>query len=91
MAQGVVDRLEAVEVDQQESAGLTGAVQAGERVGEALAQVQAIGQAGERIDAGHLRGAGLGTPTRAHVLQGHGPPCLGHRLHLDLQNAIVQS
>ncbi len=56
VAEGVVDRLEPVEVDQQHGAGLAGPGEARQGFGEALAQEQPVRQAGQRIEAGHRVG-----------------------------------
>ena len=49
MAEGVVDELEAVEVEEQQRTGRPLALAAGERVREPLLQQPPIGKAGQRV------------------------------------------
>ena len=51
MAERVVDRLEAVEVDQHECAAAAPMVRLAHRTGERLVDVEAIGEAGQRVEA----------------------------------------
>lgn len=59
MAERVVDRLEAVEVDQQQRSGVVVAARASQEVGDALLEAVAVQQSGERVVAGELVQLGL--------------------------------
>ena len=55
VAEGVVDRLEVVEVDEQHRHGLAGAAAAQQRVVDAVAEQRAVGEVGERVVEGLVR------------------------------------
>jgi hypothetical protein len=60
VAEGVVDLLEAVEVDEQHGHAVAGALGALERLGEAVVEQAAVGQAGERVVVGLHPDQGFG-------------------------------
>ena len=79
MTEPVVDLLEAVEVDPVQ--GERGAlVQAAERVLERLAEIEAVGDAGQRIVAGEPLDLFLGSPLLGDVLLNVDPAAVDERL-----------
>jgi len=83
VAQGVVDFLEVVEVDQQQRQRLRGLHGAGHRAVQAFAQQGAVGQAGERVEMRllpdqRLRGLALGDVDHDAAVQ-HAGLVMRHR------------
>jgi hypothetical protein len=71
MAQGVVDILEAVEVEEQQRRHVASTADAGDRVLEPLEEQDAVGQAGERVVHGEIFGPATGLDLGGNV--GCGP------------------
>ena len=59
VADGVVDRLEAVEVDEEHGGAAVAGAAAGERLADALGEQRAVGQVGERVVLGVVLQLGL--------------------------------
>ena len=70
VAQGVVDELEVVEVDEQQRAVLALACAGGAGLLHAVEQHAAVGQAGERVDEGQVADLLLGVAARGDVFVG---------------------
>ena len=79
MAERIVDILEAIEIERQHRHGRT-ALGLVEFLAQALAQVQAVGQIGQRIVVGEVRHAGLDAPLLGDVLVHGDPAAARHRL-----------
>ena len=67
VAQGVVDDLEAIEVEEQDGQPRRAAVRLGHRDGEAVVEQQPVGQAGEGVVVGELLDLLLGALALGHV------------------------
>ena len=59
MAPGVVDRLEAVQIDVHQRGGLAGALDAGDRLLQVHLEAAAVAQLGQRVDLGQVAGFAL--------------------------------
>ena len=86
MAEGVVDRLEPVEVEHQHRERRIRAGRLGERRAEAVVQAGAVVEAGERLLPGERRAADM----LGHVLEGEGEAAggEGHQRRLDAAVAV---
>ena len=76
MAERVVDALEAVEIE-IEHRELVAAADAGQRLGEPLAEQHAVGQIGQRVVARHMRDLLLGALALGDVVVGGDPAAVG--------------
>ena len=88
VAEGVVDLLEAVEVEAQHRERVA-AAEMGDRLLDALAEHRPVRQAGEDVVAGHEGDAGVGLPLLGHVLEGRHEAAAAHGLVRDRHNAAV--
>jgi hypothetical protein len=77
VTQRVVDGLEPVEVHQEHRAGAVGGLHLDEGILQAVAQVQAVRQAGQGVEARPLAGRALGGAAQGDVLEGDGPAPAG--------------
>ena len=80
MAQRVVDVLEVVEVEQVGGHDLA-ALDARQRLLQALVEQHAVGQAGQRVVQRHVRDLGLRAALLGDVLVRGDGAAVGHRLH----------
>ena len=90
VTQRVVDRLEPIQIDQQNGTRFPGALQAPNRFLEALAQEQPVRQTGERIVPGHLVGLDLGSTARRHIFERDRPSLIGDRVQADVQEMLLK-
>ena len=79
MAKRVVDGLEAIEIDEQQRAGLAGARRPRQRVLQCFAKQRAVGKAGQRIEARQLGDAIMAAPRLGDIAAdpaiAREPPC----------------
>jgi hypothetical protein len=83
MAERVVHRLEAVEVDAMHREGPAMAPAVGEGALQLLAEDRAVAEIGQRVVVRHVGDARLGAPPFRHVLQGRDPAAPLHRSKAD--------
>ena len=88
VAEGVVDFLEAVEVEAQDRERAA-APEMRDRLLDALAEHRPVGQSGEDVVAGHEGDAGIRLPALRHVLEGRDQAAPAHRLVGNLDDAAV--
>ncbi len=84
MAEGVVDGLEVVEIDEQQGADQIVAARLAKGVGQGLVQLAAIGQAGQLVVVGEILDAALRLLALGNILEADDevadrPPVILHR------------
>ena len=90
MPQGVVDLLELVEVDEVDGAHVVWPPLA-QRQLHAVMQDGAVGQSGQRIEAGQMIDLGLGDPSLGDVLHQDDHATVFHRLQGEFERASALS
>ena len=78
MAERVVDRLEAVEVDQVDGQAIVAVVELGQHVVDAFAELAAVGESGELVVARQMRDALLRALALGDVLENDDRAAVGH-------------
>ena len=89
VAERVVDRLEAVEIETEDGERLARRTEPGERLLEALAQQQAIGELRQGVVPGHMRDMLLHLLARRDVGVGAHRPAVADRGRPDLEDRAV--
>ncbi len=85
MAEGVVDGLEVIQIDEQQGADQIVATRLAKGVGQGFVQLAAVGQAGQLVVIGEILDASLGLLALGDILEADDevadlPPVILHRV-----------
>ena len=89
VAEGVVDLLELVEVDQDDREQAAVAPAARHRLAQAVLEQEPVGQAGQRVVLGEMQHAGFGPLAFGDVGRGADEAAARHRAALDVEDPLV--
>src|SRR5262245_57652008 len=88
MTKRIVDDLEAVEIEQVDSYDLA-TLGAGQRLGQALTELHAIGQTRKSVMAWHVHDRGVRAALLGNVAMGCNPATIRHGAMVNLENATI--